>query len=57
MKRKKYFKTRAEALKELEIRKKLEPFSSALGVHKMHKGSRRAGWYAVCSEIEYLNTY
>lgn len=52
----KYFTTRKEANKERGRRLKLDPFS---GIHvwKMPKGSRRAGYYAVCSEIEYLNTY
>lgn len=53
---KKYFATRKEANKERERRLKLDPFSD-IHVWKMPKGSRRAGHYAVCSELEYLNTY
>lgn len=53
---KKYFATRKEANKERERRLKLDPFSD-IHVWKMPKGSRRAGYYAVCTELEYLNTY
>lgn len=49
---KKYFKTRAGAKAELAKRN-----NPALGVFKMSKGTRKAGWYAVCSEMEWLNTY
>ena len=53
---KKYFKTRKEAIKACEERNK----SNGCGwykVFKMSKGTRKAGWYAVCSEMEWLNTY
>lgn len=49
---KKYFKTRKEALKA-----KAERNDNSLHVFKMQKGTRKAGWFAVCSELEYLNTY
>ena len=51
---KKYFKTRKEALQACEERRKANP---CIGVFKMSKGTRKAGWYAVCSEFEWLNTY
>lgn len=53
---KKYFTSRNEANKERERRLKLNPFSN-IHVYKMPKGSRRAGYYAVCTELDYLNTY
>ena len=49
---KKYFNSKKEAHKALEERQ-----NSSLQVFKMPKGSRHAGKYAVCSYIEYLNTY
>lgn len=52
---KKYFKTKKEAQKALEERSMRT--SMNLGVYKMPKGSRRHGEYAVCTYIEYLNTY
>ena len=50
---KKYFKTKKEALKACEERRKTNP---AIGVFKMSKGTRHHGEYAVCSEFEWLNT-
>lgn len=49
---KKYFKTKAQANKA-----KKERANDALHVFRMPKGSRHAGQFAVCTEIEYLNTY
>ena len=49
---KKYFKTRKEAIEAKRERK-----SDSIHVYRMPKGSRKAGWYAVCPEMEYLNTY
>jgi len=53
---KKYFKNRAEAIKERDKRnsEKGYPF---VKVFKMPKGTRHHGEFAVCSELEYLNTY
>lgn len=57
MTQKKYFKTKAEAVKACEERRKRFGASADLHVFKMPKGSRHAGQFAVCSEMEYLNTY
>lgn len=51
---KKYFKTLGEARKALAERKKER---TDVDIYKMHKGTRHAGMYAVCSYMEYLNTY
>lgn len=52
---KKYFETKREALDAMKER---DPYGLyGLRVFKMPKGSRKAGWYAVCSYMEYLNTY
>ena len=53
---KKYFKTKREALKvcsEHNKGKGIEWYK----VFKMPKGTRHHGEYAVCSEMEFLNTY
>lgn len=50
--RKKYYDTKREANKAREALK--DPF---IHVWKMPKGSRHPGKYAVCDELEYLNTY
>ena len=55
MAQKKYFKSRSDAFRELQERKKAGRVD--VGVYKMHKGTRHAGMYAVCSYMEYLNTY
>lgn len=51
---KKYYKTLSAARKALEERKKTR---TDVDIYKMHKGTRHAGMYAVCSYMEYLNTY
>ena len=51
---KKYFKTRSEAKKALEERRRSK---CDVDIYKMPKGCRHAGEYAVCSYMEYLNTY
>lgn len=51
---KKYFDTKKEANRALNERLTANPF---LHVFRMSKGSRRAGKWAVCTEMEYLNTY
>lgn len=51
---KKYFKTKKEATKALNERKIL---NGSLQVFRMPKGSRKAGYFAVCDYTEYLNTY
>lgn len=55
MARQKYFKTRQEASKA--AREYGLMGYQGLGVWKMPKGTRKAGMFAVCSEIEFLNTY
>jgi hypothetical protein len=51
---KKYFTSKGEANKE---RVKRDP-TGCYGIHvyRMPKGSRNAGKFAVCTELEYLNT-
>lgn len=50
----KYFTSKKEAVSACEARRISNP---CLRVWKMPKGSRHKGQYAVCSEVEYLNTY
>ena len=52
---KKYFSSKAQAV---TARKQRDP-NGLYGVRafKMPKGTRHAGMYAVCSELEFLNTY
>lgn len=53
---KKYFKSKEEAMKVCAQRnhgKTIEWYK----VFRMPKGTRHHGEYAVCSEMEYLNTY
>ena len=57
MRQRKYFKSRKEALKACEERNKTYGSGKEISVYKMPKGSRHSGQYAVCSYIEYLNTY
>lgn len=52
----KYFKTITEARKALAERKNKD-CSCTDEIFKMPKGTRHAGEYAVCSHLEYLNTY
>jgi hypothetical protein len=54
--RRKYYKILAEARKACDERNAREGYASC-GVYRMPKGSRKAGWYAVCSYIEFINTY
>lgn len=49
--KKKYYATKKEALK---VREALN--DPMMHVFKMPKGTRHAGKYAVCDEIEFLNT-
>ena len=56
MAHRKYFKTKREALKECMYRNS-ERMRANLDVFKMPKGTRHAGEYAVCTYMEYLNTY
>lgn len=52
---KKYYKTKNEANKARVIS---DPHGvKGLHVFKMPRGTRKAGWFAVCTEIDYLNTY
>lgn len=53
---KKYFKSKNEAFKACEERNATHG-TSYFHVFKMPLGTRRHGQYAVCSELEYLNTY
>lgn len=50
----KYFKTLKEAKQAHSEAVKRD---RALSIYKMPKGSRKSGWYIVCSHMEYLNTY
>lgn len=52
--KRKYYKTLSEAKQAHAVAVKINPF---LHIFKMPRGSRRVGWYAVCTELEYLNTY
>lgn len=51
---KKYYAKKAEAI---SVKKQREARGEHVQVFKMPKGSRKSGFFAVCSEIEYLNTY
>lgn len=53
--KKKYFKKRSNAMKALKERK--QAGEVCIGVYKMLKGTRHHGEYAVCSYMEWLNTY
>ena len=56
--RRKYYKTKKEAQKALNAERAKGRLESAfLEIFKMPKGTRKHGWYAVCDEFEYLNTY
>ena len=50
--RKKYYDTKKEAMK---VRDSLN--DPMMHVFKMPKGTRHHGKYAVCDELEYLNTH
>lgn len=52
---KKFFKTKTEANKASKERWALGYYDQH--VWKMPKGTRHHGEFAVCSELEYLNTY
>lgn len=54
---KKYYKTKAEANKARLERERVTGWFGILHVWKMPKGTRHHGEFAVCSELEYLNTY
>lgn len=55
---KKYYKTKNEANKARAQLIANDPYRyGGYHVWRMKKGSRKAGWFAVCTEIEYLNTY
>lgn len=53
--KKKYFKTKRAAQKAAEEYNK--PYGRGIGVFKMPKGSRHTGMFAVCTYLEWLNTY
>ena len=53
--RKKYFNTKSQSIKARELYESQGEYG--LGVYKMPKGSRHPGKFAVCSYIEYVNTY
>lgn len=53
--RQKYFETKQAAIKAKEERSKNGVRD--LKVFKMPKGTRKSGKFAVCTELEYLNTY
>ncbi|WP_304999328.1 MULTISPECIES: hypothetical protein [Bacteroidales] len=52
----KYFKSKTEAKQALCDRKR-NNVSCCDEIFKMPKGTRHAGQYAVCSHMEFLNTY
>ena len=52
---KKYFKSKAAAKRVAAERN--GNGAPIIGVFKMPKGSRHAGMFAVCSYLEWLNTY
>lgn len=54
--KRKYFKSKSEANKARTARNE-EKHTDMYHVYRMPKGSRKAGWYAVCTYIEYVNTY
>lgn len=53
--RRKYFDSKKEANKARCSRAKLGELN--LHVFKMPKGTRKAGKFILCTEIEFLNTY
>lgn len=55
MRPKKYYTSKKEAIKACEERNK--PYGNGLEVFKMPKGTRHHGEYAVCTRLEYINTY
>lgn len=57
MRQRKYFKSKKEAIKACDERNKTFGSGKEIGVYKMPKGSRHSAQYAVCTFIEYLNTY
>ena len=57
MRQRKYFASKKEALNACEERNNNFGSGKEISVYKMPKGSRHSGQYAVCSYIEYLNTY
>lgn len=52
----KYFATKAEARKALAERKDKHNYCDD-DIFRMPKGTRHAGQYAVCSHLEFINTY
>ncbi len=54
---KKYFKSKRKAQQVCDQRNKERGSVGWLKVFKMPKGTRHHGEYAVCSEMEFLNTY
>lgn len=52
----KYFSSKAAACKALSERKR-NNLQCCDEIFKMPKGTRHAGQYAVCTHLEYLNTY
>jgi hypothetical protein len=55
--RKKYYKTKAQAKKALMLLPECVRRDEQLEIFRMPKGSRKAGWFAVCDLMTYLNTY
>lgn len=52
----KYFKRSSDAKKALEERKRYKT-DTTLGIYKMPKGTRHHGEFAVCTYMEFINTY
>lgn len=49
-----YYKTKKEAIAAKKERLAARSWDD-VHIFKMPKGSRKVGWFAVCSELEYLN--
>ena len=56
MRYRKYHKTKKQAQDFLSAWRVSHPLCG-FGIYKMPKGSRHPGMYAVCTYIEWLNTY
>lgn len=54
--KRKYFKSKAEANKFRDLYNEQEN-TTLYNVYRMPRGSRHPGMYAVCSFLEYVNTY
>ena len=53
---KKYFKTKKEAIEVAKERRKINN-TYTIQVFKKPKGTRHHGMYAVCTYLDFINTY